>query len=442
MYDLYSDHSHHTDTSAAIPLLLLAMSPIPPFPTDTTFRSVLARFRSLHLTHVWLLVLSLLSAFSHAEALKGACLPQGTALQGLTARFYSYTYGSLIAQSSSAYISGGYRSTKYLGSTTGITTIDLSYRMCQRKTTGEWYNCPASSKYSEYNWYGTGVQPACGGIICANYADKPVGNVEVYGFNTYPTNFTVELTGYVLAPMNGYYTFSLSNVDDAAAISVGAGTAFTCCQQATSSGTGSGDGGLDVNGIKPPIGDASSITADIYLAEGQYYPVKLVYTNIGSIGGLNTTLTLPDGTIMSDWGSLVYSYPDEVSGLVSECTAPPVSFIPYTSTPTASSTVESSTMESSSLSSITPALTSETSSVPSSSPSSSIPTYSLDSDYQSGASITSSTASLLETSTLSEVASIVSSDAVSPSSEVSSDIVSASSDVDVSATEGEVSATD
>ena len=74
---------------------------------------------NLHLTYVWLLVLSLLSAFSHAEALKGACLPQGTALQGLTARFYSYTYGSLIAQSSSAYISGGYRSTKYLGSTTG-----------------------------------------------------------------------------------------------------------------------------------------------------------------------------------------------------------------------------------------------------------------------------------------------------------------------------------
>ncbi|GMM55159.1 Tda8 protein [Maudiozyma humilis] len=294
-----------------------------------------------------LLVVILVTLSPVSLALKDACLPQGTESLGFTARFYPYVITTQVAVWSTYYISGYYMKSTPIGTTNGITDINLSYRMCRQKN-GNLINCPVGNSYIEKNWNGNGITPSCGTTnICTNLVTEPIGNIDIFGFKTYPTNFTVELTGYILPPMNGYYTFSLDAVDDAAAISIGAGTAFSCCQETTDNG-GTSSGGLDVNGIKQWLKDPASVTASIYLAAGHYYPVKVVYTNIQSAATLQSSVTLPDGTVVKEWGNMVYSFPGEQSGQTTGCSVETVSYIPYSSTPKPSTSSKSTSVLSSS----------------------------------------------------------------------------------------------
>lgn len=305
------------------------------FPVDISSRVVIT-----------LLTLSL----SFSNALKDACIPTGKGVVGMTARFFPYKLSSQVAVNDPKYINGGYLNTNVLETTGGIVDPNLSYKMC-RTAPNTYFNCPSTEQYVEYYIKG-GYKPSCGSTKCTNFVDDPVGNIDIFGYSTYPSNFTVELTGYFLAPENGMYKFSLAKVDDAAAIAVGAGAAFDCCDQnSTSAPSGSS---IDVNGIKPWGSDPGMVTANIYLAANNYYPVKLVYTNGQSAAVLTSSVELPDGTVITDWGNLVYSFPNEGEESIAACSAQTVSYIPYSSVSEIHSTslLSSTTTPSSSTSSL------------------------------------------------------------------------------------------
>ena len=295
------------------------------------------------------------------DALKGACLPSGKSTPGLTARFFPYQLNDQVTVLNPSYISGGYLSTPVIGTSTGTTDLDLSLNPCIQTSKGM-TNCPPNLPYRDFQLFNAD-RVSCNFILCSNNRGDPVPGMDVYNFPITGTNFTVELTGYLLAPQSGYFTFQLNDVNDAAAISVGAGVAFDCCNQ--NGNEPPTDNTIDVNGIKPWGQDPASVTSQIYLAKNNYYPVKVVYTNAWADGQLSTSLTLPDGTVMSNWGTLVYSFPQDAIQSQVNCVAPPVTIQP--STPLVIPTVLSSSTplySSVTSSNILPILTSTQTSIP------------------------------------------------------------------------------
>ncbi|CAI4233767.1 CIH_collapsed_G0000100.mRNA.1.CDS.1 [Saccharomyces cerevisiae] len=127
------------------------------------------------------------------------------------------------------------------------------------------------------------------------------------------------MTGYFLPPQTGSYTFSFATVDDSAILSVGGSIAFECCAQEQPPITSTN---FTINGIKPWHGSLpDNIAGTVYMYAGFYYPMKIVYSNAVSWGTLPISVTLPDGTTVSDdFEGYVYTFDNNLSQ--SNCTIP------------------------------------------------------------------------------------------------------------------------
>lgn len=143
----------------------------------------------------------LLGLIGKVEA-TAACLPSSTSSNGFTAKFYQYDFGDESTFSTAAYMASGYANGELLNTESGITNILIAY-----------------------------------------------------GYSLDATNFTVELTGYFLAPQTGNYSVQIDHVDDSAILDLGTGLAFDCCLQDASP---IGNTDFSINAIKPESGQASS----------------------------------------------------------------------------------------------------------------------------------------------------------------------------------------
>ncbi|CAD6469106.1 CBK_G0016800.mRNA.1.CDS.1 [Saccharomyces cerevisiae] len=232
-----------------------------------------------------------------------ACLPTNKREDGMNINFYEYTIGDKTTYLEPEYMGYEYSDTKKLGSVSGQTDLSIYYSPpCESTPTCETY---AVMKRDE-----DGYDP-CGPLYetkkrDTEYCDPNTAywSSDLFGFYTTPTNVTVEMTGYFLAPENGSYTFSFYTVDDSAILSIGGDNAFACCEQQQSSVT-STNFTIDAVGGN----DGSSSEGSVYLYAGYYYPMKIVFSNAEESATLPVAVSLPNGTsVMDDFSGYVYSF--------------------------------------------------------------------------------------------------------------------------------------
>ncbi|CAB4254166.1 uncharacterized protein KABA2_03S14036 [Maudiozyma barnettii] len=292
---------------------------------------------------------------------KISCIPTGPGIQGFSARFFPYPIDSTQATDSNFYIQQDYMLNSPIGASDGIIDPNYYVRPCIQNLYT--LTCPLSSSLTSV---GSNLL-VCGSRACQNTDDQSVGNIDMFGFSTTVSNITVELSGYLYTPQTGNYVFSLNNIDDAASITVGSTVAFDCCAQSDQN-----FGSVyysDVISLKPSTYSAPTVSSNIFLRAGNYYPVKIVYVNMKSVARLGTSLTLPDGTVVSNWGSMVYSYMDDTyesssiciagtdfstNGPTSTSSSSPLSSSLYSLMSSAKSSISKSSIPSSSTSSSSP----------------------------------------------------------------------------------------
>ena len=270
-----------------------------------------------------------------SKADRALCLPDGPSSQGFTARFFPYQIGSLVATNNPLWLEQDYMNNDPIGQTSGILDPNYYIKPC---VFGTQRTCPLSSPFTA-DAYG---RLKCGNSYCLNNQNGALSNLDMFGFSTTPTNITVELSGYLYTSQTGNYVFSLNNIDDAAIIVVGADVAFPCCGQAAQDLLY--DYNSDVTCLKGGNSPPPNCQTTISLTAGNYYPVRIVYANIMSLGRLGTSLTLPDGTVINNWGTQVYSYLNITNVFSPVCEGgytPPSSIPPTTSSTTSLSSVQS-----------------------------------------------------------------------------------------------------
>ncbi|KAG0668227.1 hypothetical protein C6P45_004880 [Maudiozyma exigua] len=277
----------------------------------------------MHLHFFQLLNSIFLALFLHpyrSNADRTSCLPNGPSSQGFTARFFPYPIGSPAATTDPTWLQQDYTNNDPIGETSGILDPNYNFRPC---IVGAQLTCPLSSSLTSD---GSG-RLKCGSVYCLNRQNSPLFNKDMFGFKTTPTNITVELSGYLYTKQTGNYIFSLNNIDDGAVIVVGGDMAFPCCGQAAPD-IGS-NYFSDVTCLKGAVTAPPTCQTTISLSAGNYYPVRIVYTNSVSVGNLGTSLTLPDGTVINNWGTQVYSYLDTTYMYYPQCQG---GYIPPSST--------------------------------------------------------------------------------------------------------------
>ncbi|CAI6525558.1 ASN_HP2_G0016060.mRNA.1.CDS.1 [Saccharomyces cerevisiae] len=247
-----------------------------------------------------------------------ACLPTNKREDGMNINFYEYTIGDKTTYLEPEYMGYKYSDTKKLGSVSGQTDLSIYYSPPCEST-------PTCVTYAVLKRDEDGYDP-CGPLYetkkrDTEYCDPNTAywSSDLFGFYTTPTNVTLEMTGYFLPPQTGSYTFKFATVDDSAILSVGGATAFDCCAQQQPPITSTN---FTINGIKPWGGSLPpNVEGTVYMYAGFYYPMKVVYSNAVSWGTLPISVTLPDGTAISDdFEGYVYSFDDDLTQ--SDCTIP------------------------------------------------------------------------------------------------------------------------
>ncbi|CAI4241229.1 AMM_1a_G0000960.mRNA.1.CDS.1 [Saccharomyces cerevisiae] len=260
--------------------------------------------------YMFLAVFTLLALINVASGATEACLPAGQRKSGMNINFYQYSLKDSSTYSNAAYMAYGYASKTKLGSVGGQTDISINYNIPCVSSSGT-FPCPQEDSYGYWGCKGIGA--------CSNSQGIAYWSTDLFGFYTTPTNVTLEMTGYFLPPQTGSYTFKFATVDDSAILSVGGATAFDCCAQQQPPITSTN---FTINGIKPWGGSLPpNVEGTVYMYAGFYYPMKVVYSNAVSWGTLPISVTLPDGTAVSDdFEGYVYSFDDDLTQ--SDCTIP------------------------------------------------------------------------------------------------------------------------
>ncbi|EGA59854.1 Flo5p, partial [Saccharomyces cerevisiae FostersB] len=266
----------------------------------------------MSLAHYCLLlaIVTLLGLANVVSATTAACLPANSRKNGMNVNFYQYSLMDSSTYSNAAYMAYQYADKVKLGSVSGQTDISINYNLPCVTTSGT-YQCPQEDAYGNWGCRGKGR--------CSNSQAVSYWSTDLFGFYTTPTNITLEITGYFLPPQTGSYTFSFATVDDSAILSVGGSIAFECCAQEQPPITSTN---FTINGIKPWHGSLpDNIAGTVYMYAGFYYPMKIVYSNAVSWGTLPISVTLPDGTTVSDdFEGYVYTFDNNLSQ--PNCTIP------------------------------------------------------------------------------------------------------------------------
>ncbi|ONH70755.1 Flocculation protein FLO9 [Pichia kudriavzevii] len=120
----------------------------------------------------------------------------------------------------------------------------------------------------------------------------PGGEQSLYGLNIRDTsNYALEYTGYFKAAKSGIYKFDMTKVDDGAMVFIG-NSAYDCCQPG-SIPFGKADEAAMFSYKEWNTPSSESISW-VYLEAHSYYPIKIVYVNVISAGGIELLVTPPD----------------------------------------------------------------------------------------------------------------------------------------------------
>lgn len=117
--------------------------------------------------------------------------------------------------------------------------------------------------------------------------------------------FSLEFTGYYLAPQTGSYTF-MFRADDGASLQFGSGS--SCCQD-LQNGHSAPLEVVSTTGGDDPLTPRSKVILPsseytVRLKKGVYYPMRVVYFNDLASFVFQLEVTRPDGTTTSDWSDV------------------------------------------------------------------------------------------------------------------------------------------
>ncbi|KSA00350.1 uncharacterized protein AC631_03915, partial [Debaryomyces fabryi] len=191
------------------------------------------------------------------------CKPLTSPSLGFNAVFYPYKFRDDTTLRDLTYMNGGYKASKPIALASGIT--DINFAIAQGND----------------------------GIVKGN----------IYGKAVTVSNFSVELTGYFLAPETGDYQLLLS-VDDGALVTFGAGQAFGCCN--TLSTSNDGNYALFAHWYSTSSSPGATLSTQ-HLTAGYYYPIKIFYVNMQNPMSMTFKVTTPSGTVITNFNN-VYSF--------------------------------------------------------------------------------------------------------------------------------------
>lgn len=148
------------------------------------------------------------------------------------------------------------------------------------------FNSP--DKYGEFNptKYDTRAPDAMGftdsGTIGPiQYPDNGQDSTQIYGNTLQSHDYVVDHQTYFVAPIEGTYTFALSNIDDLAVLYTGSNA-----YNGYASGNEDYRAGYYYNSRKV-------VKSSHTLSQGQYFPLRLFYVNAPSRANLDFTVTGP-----------------------------------------------------------------------------------------------------------------------------------------------------
>ncbi|CAK7901225.1 hypothetical protein CAAN4_C11012 [[Candida] anglica] len=190
-----------------------------------------------------------LTSIASATYSPQACHPTGSMSSGLKVNFYPYTLSDKKTMASVEYVSTGYTKNAILKTIDRVSNINFNW---------QWPYWP---------W------------------DKGVHYGYIYNYYTTASNFTTELTGYYYAQKTGTHTFFLADIDDSAAFFIGNGVAFNCCEDQPASNPSQYTFFVS-EGVGSTRGTA-------YLQAGNYYPIRVVYSQAVAQAALNFQVTDP-----------------------------------------------------------------------------------------------------------------------------------------------------
>lgn len=185
---------------------------------------------------------------AQAMYIPNGCKNLGSKADGATVQFYRYPSLDLATWKISSYLLGGYIKYGYSETVTGVTQLNFKSD--------------------------------------ATNLNSPYGASEFV-----PENYTMQITGYYLAPQSGTYKLALE-ADHYAAITLGDGEAFKCCNQ-------------DATFVSTHFVATNDLIAqeEIYLQENVLYPFKIDFVSNRNKGALQIGLNLPDGQFIEDIGA-------------------------------------------------------------------------------------------------------------------------------------------
>ena len=216
----------------------------------------------------------------------GACVPDiRTSSPGFRATFYPYENAyvdgapnynpedAYFPDANINYLLTGYRNTPIQGATSGVTEPAFSYGYPTDPYLIQWED------------------------LASDY---------VYGVFTSVSNFTLELTGYFLAPETGEFAIEVT-ADNGAVVTFGAGQAFECCNTQILSNDGEFTlfSNEEFNGSLPNI-----LSEPQRLTAGFYYPIRISFVNTAGPAALDLVITTPSGIRITDFDETIFSFLD------------------------------------------------------------------------------------------------------------------------------------
>ncbi|GMM31808.1 hypothetical protein DAMA08_045530 [Martiniozyma asiatica (nom. inval.)] len=172
-----------------------------------------------------------------------------------------------------------------------------------------------ANSYTTKNAYGTAysvTQPQ----LSYTYNLFAPATTEIFGVPGVEFNhFVAEYMGYFKAKESGMYSFKINGLDDGAMIFFGTQTAFNACGPQVSVPDASWNEYL-MWGKNP--WDIDSETSDIgyvFLEEGFYYPMRLVYINNGENALFDFDITTPSNEVIVNFDGWVYNVEDIPTGV-------------------------------------------------------------------------------------------------------------------------------
>ncbi|GEQ69388.1 hypothetical protein JCM33374_g3059 [Metschnikowia sp. JCM 33374] len=173
---------------------------------------------------------------------------------------------------------------------TGFDVTFYHYPLISTKKVDPKYNV------TTFDWFG--YLGSTSGVTQVNFqkpdqGDATVAYDQVYNFGLTYSNFSMNMTGYFLAPQTGTYTFSFTGDDS---ISFSVGSSGSCC----------GSVSENVDGSSAVMSAGEATTFQVNLVAGLYYPTRLLYLNVRGGAQVDVSYTAPDGSQVTEVGPQIY----------------------------------------------------------------------------------------------------------------------------------------